>query len=448
MKNKISKINFLLIPPVLNNYYFRILDDLADALIDIGHNAHVVKNNVGLKFIEEYVYKHKTDVILQINAIRNNRLKLPDSVIFISWMQDLFTNEEEFINENIEDNNYILTLGSPEILGFTKPPKNYIGSFFTGVNNRSMAFYSSDISQSIDMSIVGFIPKYDYISRRINISLEVIRKLPHPLNLIYKKILSGSFSSQDHLIPYMSEIVQKNYTPLTGSLDIKLLEVLLREGHRIKETKFKFFNKTYTDCILPSESNHIFSALKYGDTFLQERAISYFTQTFPRYLDRIKLFEYASSFPAVLKVFGPGWDYYQSAMEKWGGQLNSTYDLWSTYKKTKINLANNTHGLGLHSRVLESMACGGLVATHKSKRDSQDGGFLSSFKEGEHFVYIDDRYLLELLKDDDARKKITKNAFEVIEASHTWLARARQLVQIVHSKMDISNEDFNFKRVS
>ena len=50
------------------------------------------------------------------------------------------------------------------------------------------------------------------------------------------------------------------------------------------------------------------------------------------------------------------------------------------FYSSKINLTNNTHGLALHSRVIECMACEGFVMSHNSPRDNTHGGFLKNLR--------------------------------------------------------------------
>ena len=49
--------------------------------------------------------------------------------------------------------------------------------------------------------------------------------------------------------------------------------------------------------------------------------------------------------------------------------ISSEKELFSIDKKTKINLYNNTHGLGMHSKTFEIMINGGFFALPKSKKN-------------------------------------------------------------------------------
>ena len=48
--------------------------------------------------------------------------------------------------------------------------------------------------------------------------------------------------------------------------------------------------------------------------------------------------------------------------------ISSEKELFSIYKKTKINLDNNTHGLGMHSKTFEIMINGFFCVTKIKKK--------------------------------------------------------------------------------
>jgi Glycosyl transferases group 1 len=102
------------------------------------------------------------------------------------------------------------------------------------------------------------------------------------------------------------------------------------------------------------------------------------------------------------------------------------------YRRSKINLANNTHGLGIHSRTLECMAVGGFIFMHDSPHDSKAGGMLTEFEPDVHYG----RYTVESfheeavrwLKDSEGRRRVGMQATERIRQRHCWHHRARQII--------------------
>src|SRR5262245_53357425 len=106
--------------------------------------------------------------------------------------------------------------------------------------------------------------------------------------------------------------------------------------------------------------------------------------------------------------------------------------LLAAYRRSRINLANNTHGFGLHSRTLECMAVGGFVFTHTSPHDTKPGGMLTAFEAGVHFgSFTPETFQDEArrwLKDAADRTKAGERAAAVVREKHMWSNRAQQII--------------------
>jgi hypothetical protein len=428
-----SVISFLIISPGYHSdYYFDLLTNLQLELKNLGHEARIINRDVDCTFLNKLIQKENVNVVLQINALRNRFLDLPKNTIFISWFQDIFPGDESFIDENIADDNYIVTLGDPEILGFRNKPKNFLGTLYSGVSDRNLSIYSPQSKHMYSATICGFIPHYSPSIKRSNFTYETFQKIPYPLNTFYKTLVNGSLKDLSYFYNRMSLIVDLNYTPLSGSLDISELEAFIRSDLNFYDD-FRFTHWAESRYIMARRKSNFFAFLNI-EKFLIEKALFFFTQTYPRYLDRDKLFRFVEQKDHNLKVFGNNWNKYEAFANNWGGIIQSKGALWNLYKNSKINYTNNTHGLALHSRVLECMASGGLVAMHRSKRDHLDGGVLSSFQEGEHFLFYDNLNFNDLVNNKALHLKITKNAFEIVKEKHTWSCRAKHLVSMVNNK--------------
>ena len=68
--------------------------------------------------------------------------------------------------------------------------------------------------------------------------------------------------------------------------------------------------------------------------------------------------------------------------------IEDQVELANVYHSTMVNLYNNTHGFGLHQRVLECMSVGGFIMMHPSKSDQLPGGVLTSFEEKKTFCIL------------------------------------------------------------
>jgi hypothetical protein len=103
------------------------------------------------------------------------------------------------------------------------------------------------------------------------------------------------------------------------------------------------------------------------------------------------------------------------------------------FRRSRLNLANNTHGLGLHSRTLECMAGGGFIFSHASPRDSKPGGMHTALEpDVHHGMYTPDNFqeeALRWLKDGERRRSAGARAATLIRQKHLWRHRAEQILE-------------------
>ena len=85
------------------------------------------------------------------------------------------------------------------------------------------------------------------------------------------------------------------------------------------------------------------------------------------------------------------------------------------------------------SRILESMASGGLILSHKSPHDTKMGHSMYHFDEGTHFGFYDPNNFVEsvdkYLNDKDLREKLILNSYEIVSKYHKWDDRALQITK-------------------
>lgn len=165
---------------------------------------------------------------------------------------------------------------------------------------------------------------------------------------------------------------------------------------------------------------------------LQERVLSYFTREYPRFLDRQRLIDLTLKVSDSLELYGPGWQTHPAYAPYAKGFITDQTGLLEVYSRSRINLANNTHGLGLHSRTLECMAIGGFIFTHSSPNDEKPGGLLTSFTPDQHFGIFSPENFRERAKywldHEKERKEAGKLAQGIVKKSHCWHHRAQQIV--------------------
>ena len=407
-----KNFNILIIPSLNNSYDLRMAEDFSNAFRNIGHMALAGKAGLTELEIRRQCISNRHNVVMKINGVRRKEQSELEDIRLISWYQDIFPNTKNEINAGLEERDILYTMGDKHVLGLNEDVKCRNDVLMTGVSRRLLGIKNRH-QYKYDFSVCGFIPRNNVN----NIRHMVINKIKYILLFLLekkiikiqseelcKKIRNSSVKSIDSI---MSNIVSKNYSPLEGSLDINQISELLS-------------NELMRLCI------------EIKDEKICEM-IKYYSQTFPRRMDRELLVSQLMVLTNSIALFGPNWNSYPQFKKYHKGTIEVHQKLIDVYMKTKINIGNNTHGIGLHSRTLEIMALGGFYATHRSEHDGCLGGILESFNPNTHFIYYEKNQmgdsLLKWLGDDNRRIRVGQKAREVVESKHLWEHRALQVIE-------------------
>lgn len=384
-------MRIILNPASSEEYDIRMLSSLSKALEELGHQTILLKKQFKNRELLEFIKSDK-DVLFQVNQFTNFNLRSRyPHIKIVSWFQDIFPSISQSIeNFNLTENDLFYTLGDPKVLGFNNTKKLYVKPFYSGAD------FKQEISmeKKYDFSMVGSILPAPSGSRFFQggeisirqLTIMYIKQLLKPIFLILKKKKNRNFF----------KIVEQNYEFLNGSLDIGALENIMKiEG-------------------------------------APERAVDFLCREYPRILDRYNLINLALKVSDNLILAGSGYNSYKNFQKFSLGLIKDQKKIEKIFYSSKINLTNNTHGLALHSRVIECMACEGFVMSHNSPRDNTHGGFLKNFEEGKHFAFYDKNNFSEsvskYLKDEKLRINIGKEAKKIILAEHSWKKRAEELL--------------------
>lgn len=470
MKTK-KALRILITPNVPCSYDQRMVKGLAEGFNHIGHHA-LLPTPVTPLSAEEIVKlcdSESIDVVLQINRTRDPNIPLPAHVRHISWYQDVFPETIDGFAETFHDSDILYSLGEPEVLGFKIQMPCYVSSLFTGVDQATLDFKYERIQQNIDLSLCGGLPgPVDLMPNPRTDELFYLDKLIGRTPLlgrsravwIIRKLLFAKSLPVDY-VPYsallaMRHITESLYRPLHGELDIhELADAMLNQASLFEDifteipknsssrrkNKLSRMLKPYAEqCEGRSDSKaRLIRFLAGESSFFQpytispiRQAISYFSQSYPRIMDRIALVDAASRVSKSLELYGPGLSAHAFAQPYLKGVLETQEELLDVYCRSKINLSNNTHGLGLHSRVLECMAVGGFIFMHESPHDYKVGGMLTAFEPGVHFgSYTPENFeeeAIRWLRDDRDRRRVGMRAQSVILEQHCWRHRAQQII--------------------
>ncbi|MBZ0091034.1 MAG: glycosyltransferase [Sulfuricellaceae bacterium] len=443
-------MKILITPNYSAPYDQRMVNGLAAGFHAIGHQAHALPTPISAVEVAQKCKELSIDVVIQVNRTRHPEVTLPPKVRYISWFQDVFPETTKCFADTFHDTDILYALGDAGVLGLDAPLPCYVGSLVSGVDKAVIDYRPNAKLEPVDFSLCGFIPSPPLlVTRSIWKDILDLTRLNPLLGArkclaIMRRIIFGYYLRphlQNAEIITMMGLVRSSYRPLRGDLDIHTLNQIMREApatyrnrplggalsrlnrytqhlfgqHRIKK------NRTHQNPV-PD-----FSALS---PF--EKSINFFAREYPRLLDREALINGILQVSRSLELYGPGWNMHPEFSPYAKGVIDTQNGLLDVYRRSRINLANNTHGLGLHSRTLECMAVGGFVLTHESPHDNKPGGMLTSFEPDVHYGTFTPESLREeahrWLADEARRRQVGQQAAEVVRQRHCWHHRAQQIL--------------------
>ncbi len=434
-------MRLLIFPNFSNPYDIRMTTGLGRAFTELGILNFVIKSPINENFVNILAKSVSADVVLRINRTRPDNLD--KNIRHLSWFQDY-----DILN-NFDFSKFL----GDDILYSTAPSERFGIDLDSNVRQIVLPLgidydYDKNLNnvrkiELYDFGLAGFLPAYNpdqdinkKIFKRYHFS-QIIRKFPILGNLLITRIFSNIICS-DLPFPFntaLNNLVDVNYKPLTGSLDIKLMEKKMLDTIKIKISDLKKYNKNYRknkNSILNVPFNYLKNSNYNVYNLALKRAISWSCREYPRYLDRIKLINLCEKVSSNIAIVGSGWE--ASEFSKYCKGVLKNEDLTSFYSKCKINLCNNTHGIGIaQTRILEIMMSKGFVLSHTSKYDKIIGGLLHYFEEERHLATFNNKNFSEIaakwLKNKNERYVIAENGYKYVKENHTWLNRAKQILK-------------------
>jgi len=347
----------------------------------------------------------ETDVLLEVNRIRN--IKLRKKIRHICWFQDLKPSEMKPILEYGEikkQGDLIYLLGDKKHFGLSSA-KIQMGSLLSGLTEEECEFNrSTKPSESIDVNLLGYLPPFNKkkqgikrnISRQKVLMGEIVRRPKLIFEILLRKkwhINIGDFENTEFFQSTLAYI-EKNFEPLSGTM-------------------------------IPW---HVIQPKNTIDSLIYD--LLYAEQ--PRWVDRMVLFHILRTlFKNGKKVLIAGSNWKSSFPDCDFIQEHCENPL-DIFRQSAITLHNNTHGIGIHSRVLEAMAAGSFIMMHASPCSHLPGGIDSSFEPELHYGLYSANNLAEKveywLAHSSQRQKATKDCHNILRARHLWRHRASQIL--------------------
>ena len=332
-----------------------------------------------------------------------------------------------------------------------------------------LEFRRGDIQENLDFSLCGGLPPPVKLTPNLKMDVrwyldQLLSRIPwlgkSKAGRMLRWLLFGRRLPVDY-VPYstmlaFAQMVEAFYRPLRGELDIHLLaDAMLHQATLYQDALVEAPKSPrprpaskLSRLLKPNAAHYagrssakaeLVRYLAGESSFFQQnrlapvqKAVSYFSQSYPRIMDRRTLIEAAARVSKSLELYGPGLSAHEFALPYFRGVIETQDELLRVYCRSRINLGNNTHGFGLHSRTLECMAVGRFIFMHESPHDNKPGGMLTSFQPGVHYgAYTPENFTEQAerwLRDTNGRIRAGMRAASVIRERHCWHHRAQQIL--------------------
>lgn len=131
-----------------------------------------------------------------------------------------------------------------------------------------------------------------------------------------------------------------------------------------------------------------------------------------------------------LAIYGPdNWQQWPQYRRFYRQFLETPTEMRTVYNQSSVNFHE---GCSMHFRVVDAMACAGLVFVKRNAYDEADLGLQHFFQPGVHFVEFDTDNLLDKFRyysnNPALADKTREAAWRAINAGHCWKHRAREIL--------------------
>ncbi len=368
---KIERV--LVLMPKNNSWYQAVAAQIVRAFSLAGFQAAFFCGALSEAALNILLEQFKPQVIFDMNASRADRPGLSRQILHVCWVVDFNGRTlESFVGSDIT------YLFAAEWMRHY-PNDGFFGWLPPGVCTES--YFPQQAAYAHAASFVGHIPKpWSETELRRNIAAE------------------GKVLRFGEVLPFLQGMLKRNKAACVVQDDYKLL---------LSDYAEKTFNTSI--CF-----DH---QLQYD---LSGRLI--------RLLNRRALMEKLVTIDG-LALYGPeNWSHWPEYQPFYQRFLDSVDDMRTVYN---CSYANFHEGCSMHFRVVDAMACGGLLFIKKHGYDEGDSGIKRFFNPGVHFVEFDEDDLLEKHKfysdNPGLADKLREAALQTVKAGHTWTHRVEQI---------------------
>ncbi|PXX44372.1 glycosyl transferase family 1 [Aquitalea magnusonii] len=384
------------------SYYFSLGLSLLKGFQQVGVDCKVIDWANGEAVVVAEIARLQPTVVFEINKTRNQSGIIPSEVIHIGWIHDSW-----YIDDRSGDKKshcYDQNFGGSEITYFLLNPEYFaLESRLGGLLSWSLLKTGVDIDQYYPC---------DTITNESAAS--ICGYIPEPLS-VYDEFLGMSVLSCSGKSPVTAGYLIDR---LMNYYKVSVAKHSVRDVYHFITTELnqKLGLNVDDDFVIKHFGNHWLLLLM--DTEL------------PRMNDRFAVAEGVVSAGLQLSIYGPGqWERWPKFKPFYKRNLCWSSELADVYRATRFNIHNGA--LGMHSRVLDIMACSGVVFVNKNSHGNVDD-IESNFTAGIDYI----EYEMESISDDLSfwigREKqlveVGRSALEKVRTGHQWKHRALQIL--------------------
>jgi len=415
--------SILLVPNFHQEIDLKILHRLAEAFNRKGFSSEVslypIRENNNFRNTSSYssvynikpkdIYKNiKYDIVLEINRARSKYL--PKKTVHLGWFQDLSPRDSEKI-ANINKKSIVYLYGSQKFFGVHNLNSDKFKTLLAGYEKSK----EKEISQNnlYDYNLLGYLsPIWELLGSRDKMT--AVNKMING-----KQSLVGAFCRETIRRPsfFFDWFLEKRVTNIEKFYNTKYFQQILK----LFQNSYKALSGS-----LDMPSNIII------DNYLQKEIFGFIFTEYPRYKDRITIFnilqKLSNKFNGV--VAGRHWKNYYPDSSIVSNQI---LDEGITFFKSACTIHNNTHGLGLHPRVFEAYQSGSFILHHTTPHKGEEGSLEKDLEPDYHFGIYSENTLKDKIefwsKNHEKRVQGITEARKILSDKHSWDNRASQIIQ-------------------
>ncbi|MEW5769673.1 MAG: glycosyltransferase [Pseudomonadota bacterium] len=372
-------------------YDYSMLRGLATGFMAAGTETVFLPRLLNADELRGFCATYRPDAVLEINRNRADAEGLPDAVRHIAWIQDPPHHRAGQDLGCASDLNYFMTC--PDAIGYAPGRAERWGLLFTGIDTR-FAFPGEQAAGS-DFSIIGFLPP--------PVGTHELYGEPCPGTALRFGEIFDAYAER-----YWAAMTHGPQPPVSHAQVMALFDDCLRglTGHDLAGLRLEPDTRRQVEFAVITLISRSPARRALADTVLRVSG--------------------------SLRIYGNAdWQKWPAYAPYYRGYLDGPSAVCDVLRGTRLNLHNNMNGFSMHSRVLDSMACGRPILVESSPFDTAECGIARHFEPWVHYLPFTfdtlEGVARQWLEDEAGRRRMGQAAARAVQDGHTWRDRARQI---------------------